>query len=247
MHKCAKKWFFAFKILLLAYCFLFPSLCPAHEFVAFWDTTDHELEISYLEKEYETIEKLYNLIREQEEQTQYLRQEHKSIEAESDKFYRRNPFPSRGDRYYWHERLLDAIREIKKSKEREKKLKADYRKWHRIKKSAKRSTKRSGSVGIKYTPPFSTLSISFDTERGIVLSCEGKIPTPIGTFEIYKNVAFPDKKTLTIVLGSEKHIYDLGDRSFKVNLPNDLEGKSKVEYDGKGNIVVIVPKPVFQN
>lgn len=102
----------------------------------------------------------------------------------------------------------------------------------------------TGSFGVKFKPYVIPLSIVFDSRAGIVLSCEGKIPTPIGTFEIYKNVSFPRKKTLTIVLRDKKHVYDLGDRSFKISLPNDLHGKSKVEYDGNGNIFVVVPNPV---
>ena len=101
----------------------------------------------------------------------------------------------------------------------------------------------TGSFGAKFKPHIIPLSIAFDSRAGIVLSCEGKIPTPIGTFEIYKNVTFPKKKTLTIVLRDKKYVYDLGDRSFNVSLPNDLHGKSKVEYDGNGNIFVVVPNP----
>ena len=100
-----------------------------------------------------------------------------------------------------------------------------------------------GSSGVKFKPYGIPLSIAFDSRGGIILSCEGTIPTPIGTFEIYKNVSFPGRKTLTIVLGQRKHVYDLGDRVFNVNLPNDLQGRSRVEYDGNGNVTVVVPNP----
>ena len=102
----------------------------------------------------------------------------------------------------------------------------------------------SGSSGIKFKPYGIPLSIAFDSRSGIILSCEGTIPTPIGIFEIYKNVSFVGRKTLTIVRGDKKHIYDLGDRPFIVSLPNDLRGRSTVEYDGNGNITVIIPNPV---
>jgi hypothetical protein len=105
-----------------------------------------------------------------------------------------------------------------------------------------KSQKMTG--GIKFTPPFIPLSVAINSSGGIELSCNGRIPTPIGTFEIYSNVSFPQQKTLTVVIGDKKHIYNLGDRAFKVHLPNDIEGRSKVEYDGNGNIIVVVPKPV---
>ena len=101
------------------------------------------------------------------------------------------------------------------------------------------------SSSVKFKPYIIPLSIAFDSRVGIILSCEGSIPTPIGTFEVYKNISFPKRKTLTIVLGANKEVYDLGDRSFKVNLPNDLEARSTVEYDGNGNIVVVVPNPIY--
>lgn len=103
-----------------------------------------------------------------------------------------------------------------------------------------------GSAGIEYSLPFIPLSIGFDSEEGIRLSCSGKIPTPIGVFEVYKNVSFPETNTLTIILGDKKYIYDLENRPFKVSLPNELEGKTKLEYDGEGNIIVIIPKPLAE-
>ncbi len=103
----------------------------------------------------------------------------------------------------------------------------------------------AGSSGIKFKPYLIPLSITLDSRAGIILSCEGSVPTPIGTFEVYKNISFPSKTTLTVVLGDKKHIYDLGGRSFKVNLPNDLEGRSRIEYDGSGSIVVVIPSPVY--
>ncbi len=101
-----------------------------------------------------------------------------------------------------------------------------------------------GSSGLKFTPYMIPLSISIDSKEGIILSCEGAIPTPLGIFEIYKNISFPKKKTLTIVLAEKKHIYDLGEKSFKVHLPNDRKAESRVEYDGHGNIVVVIPNPI---
>lgn len=100
-----------------------------------------------------------------------------------------------------------------------------------------------GSTGIKYALPFIPLSIYFDSKDGIGISCSGKIPTPIGVFEVYKNVSFPGKNTLTIIIGNKKHVYDLENRPFSVSLPNELEGRSKIEYDGEGNIVVTIPRP----
>jgi hypothetical protein len=101
-----------------------------------------------------------------------------------------------------------------------------------------------GSMGIEYSLPFIPLSIAFDSKEGIRLSCSGKIPTPIGVFEVYKNVSFPETNTLTIIIGDKKHIYDLENRPFTISLPNELEGKSKLEYDGKGNIIVVIPHPM---
>lgn len=242
-----------FAIILTVFFFAIPNYSQGIDLGSLFSTTDSDLVNSYFEKKYGTIEKLFNLIKEQEDETRYLREEHRSTEADSDNFFRRNPFSNRDDRIYYQERLQDAFREAKKSKERERKLKSDYKKWLNTKRIIrkrvirKKSSTNSSSVGLRYTPPFLPLSISFDSEKGIILSAQGKIPTPIGTFEIYKNIAFPDRKTLTIVLGDKKHVYDLENRSFKVKLPNDLEGKSKVEYDGKGNIVVIVPNPVLTN
>jgi hypothetical protein len=103
----------------------------------------------------------------------------------------------------------------------------------------------AGSSGIRFKPHLIPLSITLDSREGIILSCEGSIPTPVGTFEVYKNVSFPSKTTLTVVLGDKKHVYDLAGRSFKVNLPNDLEGRSRIEYDGSGSIVVVVPRPMY--
>ena len=100
-------------------------------------------------------------------------------------------------------------------------------------------------IGVSYEPPVIPLVISYELDSGIILSAKGKIPTPIGTFAIYKNITFPEMKTLTIVLGNEKHIYDLEDNIFEVQIPNDKEGKSTIEYDGNGNILVIIPDPIF--
>ena len=100
------------------------------------------------------------------------------------------------------------------------------------------------STGVTYESPIG-LSISIDSQRGIILQCSGRIPTLIGTFSVYSDVSFPGKQTLTVNMGDRKHVYDLGGHAFKVDLPNDLQGKSRVEYDGRGNIVVTVPDPIL--
>ena len=101
-----------------------------------------------------------------------------------------------------------------------------------------------GSAGIKYSLPFIPLSIFFDSKEGIGLSCSGKIPTPIGVFEVYKNVSSLGKTTLTIIIGNKKYLYDLENRPFSISLPNDLQGKSKIVYDGEGSIIVTIPRPL---
>lgn len=72
-----------------------------------------------------------------------------------------------------------------------------------------------------------------------------QIPTPIGTFSVYSNVAFPQYKTLTIILGTTRHVYDMGNNNFEVKIPNDRKGQSKIIYEG-GNIIVVIPDPVFK-
>ena len=100
-------------------------------------------------------------------------------------------------------------------------------------------------AGVSYDPPIIPLVISYDSTNGLIITAIGELPTPIGTFAIYKNVSFPDRKTLTIVLNEEKYIYDLGDNKFEVQIPNDKDGNSTIEYEGDGNIIVIIPNPVF--
>ena len=111
----------------------------------------------------------------------------------------------------------------------------------------KHSNKQQIDAGLEYQPPFIPLTISVNKSGKISLKVTGaKLPTPIGTFSLYANVSFPDQKILTVVVGEKKHMYDMKNTSFRVNIPNDKQGQSKIEYDGKGNITVVIPEPVWK-
>jgi len=102
-------------------------------------------------------------------------------------------------------------------------------------------------VGIRYQPPVVPISISVGTD-GVSVSIDGHVQLPIGTFTAYGNVvaplASPATKTLTLVAGPRGYVYPLDNRRFEVRLPNDLHGRSKLSYDGQGNIRVEIPTPV---
>ncbi len=101
-------------------------------------------------------------------------------------------------------------------------------------------------AGLQFESNLIPLEIYISTGGEVSFGMTGpRVPTPIGTFTIYANVSFPDRKTQTVVAGDKKYMYDLHDIPFRVSLPNDLYGKSKVEYEGRGNIAVVVPKPVW--
>lgn len=91
------------------------------------------------------------------------------------------------------------------------------------------------------------ITFSVDQNGNYSVSFTGvEIPTPIGTFKIGARVKEAEgKKTLTIVLGDEKHVYDMGNTQYEVSIPNDKHGKSKILYEAAGNIYVIVPDPIF--
>jgi len=218
------------------------------------------------EKEYGNIEQLAGQIRDEEKHIRSLESEISSLKSQSPPNAGGSGFQGFQAYMEWRttqRKEIDAkSSEISEAKKRKRELESDYQRWDAAKKKFAAATKveiptkesggflgklMRGSAGVKYTPPLIPLSIAFDSSGEIQLSCEGKIPTPIGTFEIYKNVSFGDKKTLTVVLGDKKHVYDIEDRSFKVSLPNDQDGKSKIEYDGRGNIVVLIPHPIPSN
>ena len=102
-------------------------------------------------------------------------------------------------------------------------------------------------VGSSYQAPVIPLEISIDSRGKVHLKARsGRLPTPIGTFSVYANVSFPDTKTLTVVAGETKSVFDLGQRRFQVNIPNDRNHRSTIDYDGAGNIMVVIPDPVWR-
>lgn len=104
------------------------------------------------------------------------------------------------------------------------------------------------NVGIRYQPPIIPIAISIGTD-GVTVSIDGHVQTPIGMFSVYGNVVAPfsneASRTLTVVAGDRGYVYPLDERTFEVNLPNDLNGKTKLSHDGKGNIRVEIPNPVL--
>lgn len=108
----------------------------------------------------------------------------------------------------------------------------------------KSSSRVEGGIG--YSPPVIPLTIRVNHRGEVSVSAEGPvIPTPIGTFRAYANVSFPDTNTLTVVTGKTKTVYDLKGKAFRVSIPNDRHGQSRVEYDGR-DIFVTIPEPVWQ-
>ncbi len=100
--------------------------------------------------------------------------------------------------------------------------------------------------GVTYRPLIAPLTISIDGQgHPSITASSPELITPIGTFSVYENVAFPEKRTLTLVLGDLKHVYDLGTQRFEVRIPNDTRGLSKIMYEASGDIIVVVPDPVW--
>lgn len=106
-------------------------------------------------------------------------------------------------------------------------------------------TAGSADVGVHFEANFIPLEVYINSRGDVSLGVSGpKVPTPIGTFSVHADVSFPDRNTLTIVAGNRKHVYDLFDQRFRVSIPSDRDGESRVEYDGKGNIVITISDPV---
>ena len=92
-----------------------------------------------------------------------------------------------------------------------------------------------------YTPPFVPVNISVASNGELKVSVGGKISTPIGTF----SASWERKKIhyLEVTLGNQTRFYPLGRNTFKIYLPNSLDGDTSVRYDGEGNVRIIVPNP----
>lgn len=109
------------------------------------------------------------------------------------------------------------------------------------------SSRASVIAGLRYQPPIVPISIAF-TSTGLSVTIEGRIQTPVGTFAAFSEIDSPsDKKILAVALGDAVYTYELDDRTFQVQLPNDLNGATRVTYDGKGNIRVVVPNPILRD
>jgi hypothetical protein len=111
-------------------------------------------------------------------------------------------------------------------------------------------------ASVVYEPPILIpLAITVDNQGHVSLSTSvGEVPTPLGIFEfklkktIDPPTEFQNKKVLTVVVGDKEYFYDLGDKSFTVNIPNDKNGQSTIRYDAAtGNIFVEIPQPVWMD
>jgi hypothetical protein len=104
--------------------------------------------------------------------------------------------------------------------------------------------------GLRYEPPLVPISIEL-TRRGVSVTLEGKLQTPMGTFAAFSVASVPfssgSGRTLTVVLREQAYVYALDDRRFSVQLPNDLRGKSQLFYDGNGNVKVVISNPVVRH
>ncbi|RLE28754.1 MAG: hypothetical protein DRJ61_15845 [Acidobacteria bacterium] len=101
--------------------------------------------------------------------------------------------------------------------------------------------------GVSFQPAFIPLEVSVNHRGKVSLRASGvKIPTLVGTFSIYANVAFPEKCTLTVVTGDSKTVFDLDNKKFKIAIPNDRDNNSTIEYDGNGDVIVVIPEPVWK-
>jgi hypothetical protein len=109
------------------------------------------------------------------------------------------------------------------------------------------ASRASVIAGIRYQPPIVPISIAF-TNNGLSVTIEGRIQTPVGTFAAFSEIDNPtDDKVLAVAVGDAVYTYELDNRTFQVQLPNDLNGATSVTYDGKGNIRVVVPHPVLRD
>lgn len=113
-------------------------------------------------------------------------------------------------------------------------------------KNARRPPRPSVSGGIAYEPPIVPIKIKV-TNKGVSVNVEGRVLTPFGKFSAFTEASFPDRRTLTLVLGKRATVYQLDDRKrYTIEVPNDLRGRTKIHTDGNGNIRVVVPQPVLR-
>lgn len=86
------------------------------------------------------------------------------------------------------------------------------------------------------------VKVSVNSDGEIEVLMIGGVDTKIGGFSV--SVEEIEEYHLEITLGTETRFYTLGSRAYEVYVPNSLDGKTVVRYDGKRNVRIIVPNPV---
>jgi hypothetical protein len=92
------------------------------------------------------------------------------------------------------------------------------------------------------------IEISWSSRSGFGIRFVGpSIPTPLGVLNVGLSFheaesAFPQRHILAIVIAAKTYVYDLGQESFVLELPNNIRGHATVEYD-RGSIYLRIPHP----
>lgn len=92
-----------------------------------------------------------------------------------------------------------------------------------------------------YSPPILPVTVSVNSRGELNVAASSEVVTPVGAF----SASWTREKVqyLKITLGSKTQYYPLGGGRFRVELPNSLKGRSRLDYDGKGNIHITIPQP----
>ena len=91
---------------------------------------------------------------------------------------------------------------------------------------------------VTYQPYFVPIQIQISSNGEIILSTAKKsIPTPIGIFSVGAELVVQARRTLVIVYGGKKYVYELGSEPFVFDV-SEYEGSVFIEYDGNGNATI---------
>ena len=92
-----------------------------------------------------------------------------------------------------------------------------------------------------YSPPFIPVTLSVDSDGVLQVTAGSQLITPAGTFSV--EWERQNRYHLEVTLGTQTRFYELGANTFKIYLPNSIDGDTSVRYDGEGNVRILVPDP----
>lgn len=95
----------------------------------------------------------------------------------------------------------------------------------------------SMSYSVAFKPHLIPTKIKLNSKGEVSFQTEYSVPTPLGIFSISSEVVFKNKRTLIILSGKRKYIYDLGEKPFVFDF-SAASRKPRIAYDGLGSIKV---------